>query len=439
MQLRASWHLLATCLTLVAVSSLCQSAWGQIDFDREPINYSEAAATNRVSQLQQRLVAGDASLVYDDEHGYLPSLLQLLDVPVSSQMLVFSKTSFQPRRISPRRPRAIYFGDDVAVGWVQQGDFIEISTADPQLGAVFYTLAQQQTATPKIVRDRGQCLTCHATSRTSGVPGHLVRSVYPAPSGQPRLESGSFTTDFRSPFSERWGGWYVTGTHGNQRHMGNVVASDDEQPDKLDREAGANLTDLSEHLNTSSYLAPHSDIVALMVLEHQTRTYNLMTRASFETRSATHYDKIMNEVLERPEGHRSETTQRRIEKAGGELVDALLFVDEFALQDPVAGTSTFAEELSDRGPRDKQGRSLRELELTERLMKYRCSYLIYSATFDQLPHPVKDFVYQRLFDILSGVDTDERYAHLGSDERTAILEILRDTKPNLPAYWTAQN
>ena len=184
----------------------------------------------------------------------------------------------------------MYFNDDVYVGWVQNGDVVEISAADPQLGAVFYTLRQEQAERPKIVRDRGQCIVCHASSRTSGVPGHLVRSVYADKSGQPFFGSGTFTTDHRSPFKERWGGWYVTGTHGKQRHMGNVISTDRDRPEDLDMEAGANITDLSDHVNTSPYLSPHSDIVALMVLEHQSRMHNLITRANFEAKSAHHYD-----------------------------------------------------------------------------------------------------------------------------------------------------
>ena len=246
---------------VVVLCIQCDLAQGQLEFEREPINYSKATTTDHVSRLQGRLERGEVELSYDTDQGYLRSLLEHLDISISSQMLVFSKTSFQPRRISPRRPRAIYFSDDVFVGWVQDGDVIEVSAADPQLGAVFYTLKQEPTEAPRIVRDRGQCLVCHASSRTAGVPGHLVRSVYTNLSGHPNFGSGTFTTDYRSPFKERWGGWYVTGTHGTQQHMGNVIAPDQEQPEKMDEESGANVTDLSSLVNTAPYLASHSDIV----------------------------------------------------------------------------------------------------------------------------------------------------------------------------------
>ncbi|MDC0934710.1 hypothetical protein OAS39_00385 [Pirellulales bacterium] len=410
-------------------------ARGQLEFERDPINYGKTLPTGPVARLQERLDRGEVSLVYDEHQGYLRSLLGHLDIPISSQMLVFSKTSFQPRRISPRRPRAVYFSDDVFVGWVQGGDVVEISAADPQLGAVFYTLEQDRTDAPEIVRDRGQCIICHASSRTEGVPGHLVRSVYADLSGQPNFGSGTFTTDYRSPFKERWGGWYVTGTHGTQRHMGNVTAKDRQHAEKLDQESGANVTELSTLMNVAPYLAPHSDIVALMVLEHQTRMHNLLTRANFETRAACHYDQIINKALGRSADTRSESTQRRIESAGDKLVDGMLFVDEFVLRDPVKGTSSFSQEFAARGPHDSQGRSLRELDLARRLMKYPCSYLIYSDPFEQLPSLAKEYVYRRLYDVLSEADTSKRYAHLSSSDRQAILEILRDTKSDLPDFW----
>jgi hypothetical protein len=203
----------------------------------------------------------------------------------------------------------------------------------------------------------------------------------------------------------------------------------------LDIEQGANVTDLSDRVTTQPYLSPHSDIVALMVLEHQTRMHNLITRANFETRSAQHYDQVMAKVMDRPPDYRSESAQRRIESAAEKLVEYLLFADELRLTDPVQGTSAFTADFSARGPRDHQGRSLRDFDLRERIMKYPCSYLIYSQPFDQLPEEAQEHVYRRLFDVLTGQDNSDRFAHLTAADRQAILEILRETKVNLPSYW----
>lgn len=424
------------CFAVLVLSA--GSANAQLEFESSPINYETAPVTDRVSVLQARMARGESTLEYDDQHGYLRSVLEHLDVPVASQMLVFSKTSFQQRKISPRRPRAIYFNDEVYVGWVQGGDFVEVSSADPNQGAIFYTLSQEQSDAPHFVRDRGQCLTCHASSRTAGVPGHLVRSVYAGRSGLPFFGSGTFTTDHSSPFKQRWGGWYVSGTHGAQRHMGNVTATDSSRPEKLDTERGANVADLSQLLDVSAYLGDSSDIVALMVLEHQTQMQNLITRAGFETRAALHYDQIMNQAMDRPVDHRSDSAKRRIASVGDKLVDYMLFVDEFQLTDPVRGTSAFSSEFAARGPFDSRGRSLRDLDLTHRVLKYPCSYLIYSKPFANLPPLVKEHVYRRLFDVLVGVNEEARYAHLTSADRRAILEILHDTQTDLPDYWQAR-
>ena len=221
--------------------------------------------------------------------------------------------------------------------------------------------------------------------------------------------------------------------------MGNVVVTNRDRPEELDVDAGANVTQLTDRVNTEPYLSPHSDIVALMVLEHQTRMHNLITRANFDTRSALHYDEVMNKAMDRPKGHRSESALRRIDSAAEKLVGYMLFADEFQLTDKVKGSSKFAEEFSARGLRDSQGRSLRDFDLSTRLMKYPCSYLIYSKPFAGLPNIVKERVFQRLFDVLTGNNQSKAFAHLSAADRRAILEILRETKGDLPSYWNVKS
>ncbi|MCP4784803.1 MAG: hypothetical protein GY878_14710 [Fuerstiella sp.] len=407
---------------------------GQFDFERPPIDYHNAPAHDPIIRLQQQMDAGDVALEFDETHGYLPSLLKTLDVPVSSQVLVFSKTSLQIRHINPQQPRAIYFNDDVYIGNTRFGEVFEVSAVDPQLGGVFYTLNQSQTDKPRFVRDKGQCLTCHASSRTADVPGHLIRSVFPDRKGHPIIGSGTFTTDHTSPFTSRWGGWYVTGTHGSQRHMGNEIVASRIDPEKLDTDRGANVTDLSDIVNVKPYLSPHSDLVALMVLEHQAQMHNLIARASFETRVAEENDRVMNKMLDRDPGYRSDLTGRRINRVASRLVEYMLYCGEYRLTSPVVGTSGFAQEFPTRGPHDKSGRSLRDLDLKTRLMKYPCSYLIYSQAFDQLPLAAKQRVYQRLTAVLNGADESDTFAHLAQSDRQAILEILTETKPELQAF-----
>ncbi|MEX1094625.1 MAG: hypothetical protein WED34_01180 [Planctomycetales bacterium] len=405
------------------------------DYERPPIDYEHGPLADPVTKLRQRIERGEAQLEHDAEHGWLPSLLDELDVPRSSQMLVFSRTSLQRHRISPRHPRALYFNDDVYVGWCRDGDVVEVSSVDPRQGAVFFTLDQNDKETPLLARQMDRCTLCHSSSQTQGAPGHIVRSVFPDRSGEPVFASGTFRIDHRSPFARRWGGWYVTGTHGEQRHMGNVLAARGSDPENIDREAGANLVDLAGKLDVKSYLTPHSDIVALLVFEHQTTMHNLLTNASYQTRIALHQEAELRELLGLKDGEHSESARARIRGAGEPLLRYLLFGDEAPLTDRVRGTSGFAEEFARRGPRDSRGRSLREFDLETRLFRYPCSYLVHSESFAALPPPMKEYLHRRLWEVLTGEDDDAAFAHLSPDDRAAIIEILRDTLDGLPAYW----
>ncbi|WP_404305823.1 hypothetical protein [Neorhodopirellula lusitana] len=414
------------CLALIYGASpvLAQSS----GFEKPPIDYLNTVVHDPVANLAEKLASGTAELAFDQQHGYLPAVLEALKVPTSSQVLVFSKTSLQLNRISPRRPRSLFFNDDVYVGYCQQGDVLEFAATDAKQGAIFYTLGNsEEQPEPKFVRDRGGCLSCHASSRTQNVPGYLVRSVFADAAGRPKFGSGTYTTDHTSDFKERWGGWYVTGSHGDMRHMGNVICKGDEG--EIDRESGANRTDLSDSIRLESFLTPHSDIVALMVLEHQTQMHNAIAAANYETRQALHQSYQMNELLERPAGHISDSANRRIDSSVDQVLEYLLFCDEFALTSPVSGSSNFEKEFQERGLRDSQGRSLRDFDLQTRMFRYPCSYLIYNDSFEALPDEVRSRIVTKLTAILEGDDTSPEYAHLTPMMRAEILGILQETHP----------
>jgi hypothetical protein len=405
------------------------------DIERAPISYGTAPTSNAVTRLEQRIASGKVKFAYDDKVGYLRSLLHELNVPISSQTLVFSKTSLQRERIKPTTPRAIYFNDDVYVGYCQGGALIEVDAIDPKLGSVFYSLEQDKGNKPVFTRQSDTCLICHGGSSNQGIPGQLVRSLYSDADGFPILASGSYRTDQTSPLANRWGGWYVSGTAGKQKHMGNLIVRGRRRPEDVDNTPNLNCTDLSKYFKTAPYLSPHSDIVALMVLEHQTEMHNLIARANFQARMALYDEAELNKALGRPSDYRSESTTSRIKSAGEPLVKYLLFSGETKLTDPLKGSSTFAEEFAKRGPRTRDGRSLRDFDLRTRLFKYPCSYLIYSESFDALPSAVKDYVLRRVYDVLTDKETGDDFAHLSAADRKAILEILRETKPDLPKYW----
>jgi hypothetical protein len=391
------------------------------DLVREPvIEYFSRSATDPVARLSARLQAGDAALSFDQTSGYLGSILKALDLPVESQLLVFSKTSVQASRITPRNPRAIFFNDRLAVGYIHDAPYLEFAAQDPQQGTVFYTLDQRREEKPVIER-RDFCLSCHNTTSTLEVPGMLVRSIATTPTGTTAPRFGNYTSDHRSPLAERWGGWYVNGRHGPMAHLGNAVLADRDRPDAMMTNETLNAVSLKERFDSGNYPTPHSDIVALLVFDHQMRMMNLLTRTGWDARVAL--------------GQKRPDLAELMARAASDVVDYMLFVDEVPLVGPISGASGFAQTFAAGGPSDRHGRSLRQLDLSARLMRYPCSYMIYSDAFDLLPAEARGAIYRRLWQILSGADTSARYARLGAGDRRAIVEILRDTKKNLPGYF----
>ena len=340
-----------------------------------------ACAEDPVAALRGRIDQGAVELTFDQTYGYLPSLLAALRVPVESQISVFSKTSIQAMRIEPTNPRVLYFNDSVVVGWVR-GGFIELAALDPGQGIRYYTI--QQRAFPnrptERLESRRDCMRCH----TSGAA--LLRSVTSSTTG---VASDEKDVDDRTPFSQLWGGWFVTGKSVPAGHLGNAVVA-----------RGATKGERQEIAPTFEprfSLTASSDVAALMVFAHQMRAWNLLARP------------------EKPE----------------ELADHLVFADEAPLPGGVEGGSAFAERFAGAGPRDAKGRSLRDFGGISggkaRLMRYPCSYMIYSDAFDALPGETKAAVYRRIWQVLAERATTE--------ERAAVVEILRETKPGLPDYF----
>ena len=387
------------------------------------------AQSDPLARFDQRLASGDLRLEFEreDGHGYLRSVLEALEIPTSSQVLVFSKTSAQFRLIHPGSPRAVYFNDDVYVGWVHGGPILELSAADPEGAGVFYTLSQDPSTPPRLTADRGQCLQCHESARTQSIPGHLVRSVFPTADGQPLFSAGTTNVEQTTPMVERWGGWYVSGSMGGA-HRGNSLFDSMEAVEAYEKAPAALEIDFSRRFAVDRYLSPHSDPVALLLLTHQVQMHNVIARAGVEARRALAYQAEMTQQFGEASESLLESVARRIERPAEEVVRHLLFVGEAELPGKVAPVSSFAEEFQSRGPFDGEGRSLRELELETRMLRYRCSYLIYSEAFQALPERTRSYVFRRLAEILSGEDKSNEFSHLGDSERIAIREILAATE-----------
>ena len=313
------------------------------------IKYSTAATDTVVDRLNQKLRDGSAKLVWDDKTGYLKSVLDLLQVPVESQVMVYTQTSLQAQHIRMNNPRAIYFNDTVSVGYVRGAGLIEVVAQDPVMGSVFYVIHQAPVAQTTFGRDQG-CLRCHLSWDTLGVPGLTVLTTFPRRSEMEYANGG--VVDHYKPIAERWGGWYVTGRKVPGPHMANYPLI---LPKGINAPPQPRVS-LEGQFDLSGYLTPYSDVAALMVLEHQAHFSNLLTRAVWEAR--------LGETL-------------RIAEAADALADYILFVDEARIPSPIEGSSGFAEKFSARG-------KLYELDLKTRLQKYPLSYMILSPAFKAL-------------------------------------------------------
>jgi hypothetical protein len=382
------------------------------------ISYANLETTDRVADLNKKLQDGRARLTFDNASGYLRSVLDALAVPVESQVALFSQNSSQGPLINMKNPRTLFFNDAIAVGYVRGGNVVEVAAEDPRQGVVFYSLEQKSGDRPEFKRD-DNCLACHLSWSTLGVPGLFLVSTLTVPEDKNAYASG-FTSDHRTAFSERWGGLYVTGDLGSIRHVGNKPISTASTTESVKPEA-RQLESLDGQFDSAGYLSRYSDVVALMVLEHQVHMTNLITRMGWESRLAT------------AEGRGHDIP--RVRETAIDLVDYLPFVYETPLPNKIRGTSGFSEKFIAMGPMDGRGRSLRQLDLERRLVKYPCSYMIYSEAFNALPEPAKALVYQQLWQVLSGRDKDPRFSRLSAADRQAIVEILRDTKKDLPPYF----
>ena len=388
--------------------------------DHPAIRYSTGELDNPIERLNRRLASGETRLSYDAGNGYLRSLLEALSIPVASQTLVFSKTSFQADLVTMHNPRALFSNGSVFVGWVRGADVLEIAAADRRQGSIFYTLRQAprgEADPPLTLARQTDCLACHLSWDTRGVPGLMTTSMYPLPD-DPNAYANGFSTVQGSPLEQRWGGWWVTGDTGGAQHLGNIPVMPAEKNFGRPRNPKAPLASVEGFFDLKGYPTATSDVVAQLTLAHETQVTNLIGRAGWEARVA--------------DAEPSADATARVREAAQELADALLFLDEAPLPGPVRGSPAFAEWFTAQGPRDAKGRSLRELDLRTRLLRYPLSYLIYGEAFNALPASARTLVYARVSDVLSGRDTRKITQHLTAADRQAILQILRDTKPDLP-------
>jgi hypothetical protein len=406
-----------------STSGRTQDSWGGVLDEHPAIQYATRPTTDRVAKLNEALAQNGRSLQRDPRNGYLRSVLDALGIPIESQLLVFSKTGVQSSYTSPQNPRALFFDESIAVGYVPGAPFLELAAHDSQQGVVFYTLDQAATA-PSFTR-RTSCRSCHVSASTQNVPGMIVRSTTVGDDGNVIPFSDTHDVNHQTPHPDRWGGYLVTSEgpvpYSQRAHSGNITFSG-----RGNTSNQVFVDWISGSPEARGYPSDSSDVVALLTFDHQMHAINLLTRLNWEARVASGRG--------RAEASDAETVRRLVD----ELADYLLFVGEARLPVPLAPRPGFAEYLESKVPKDRRGRSFGQLDLVNRLMKYPCSYIVYSAAFDALPSPVKQAIYARMADILSGRDSRRAYASLTSEDRRAILEILRDTKADWPLTSSAR-
>jgi hypothetical protein len=400
----SSIRFFAAAVVVCLLSRAITFAQDSLPVGQSGVDYLSAATTDHVARLMADVAAGKATLAHDESGGYLPALLKALDVPVESQLLLFSRTSLQARHIGPQNPRAIYFTDEVTVGWIPDAPIIEVMAQDPVKGSVFYSIPQTADGFhPR--REPTRCNGCHSTVRSAGVPGFLVRSFETDLRGGPL--TGKARISHASPIEDRWGGWFLTGTTPKQPHRGNLLGKDDFERHAAEPLHRGALAELSSLTDLKRYPTKSSDVAAALVFDHYGDTYNLLMRVNAEQR------------LGKPL------------KGMDNLVTALLLMDEAPLIGPITGEGGFASRYLQQGPRDAQGRSLRELDLDRRVFKWGVSPLVYSQTFGDLPEQAHREVQTRMTALLDG-SAEWTGPERSETVRRTALEILRETIPDWP-------
>lgn len=411
---------LPACLLLLPFSaSLHAQTWN--DFETPPHNYWKATPQDPATVLHRRLEAKQTALAADaDPKTFLRAYLGALKVPVSSQVLVFSKSSLQRTFVHGHNPRAMYFNEDTYVGWMP-GGLMEVTGIDPVLGGVFYIFeVPDKKETVPVFERRDSCLGCHAGGPTSFLPGLMVRSLFTGEDGRTFGEAGEHNGGHHTPFATRWGGWFVTGAPAEMKHLANVFTT----RSRVAQSAG----EMEKIMPAGTHLAPGSDVLAMLLHDHQCKAVNTFMEANYRVRTALHKAGGDKPVAER--SIPSDDIEMAREQAA-KVARFLLFTDEVALPAPVAGEAAFKKDFALNRQADKTGRSLKDFELKTHLMKHRCSYMIYSAAFRGLPAAFQKLVFSDLRSALTIESKDSPAAHMPADERKAVHEILTAT---LPAY-----
>ena len=403
------------------------------DYEQHPHDYYEGEPQDPASVLFRQIQAGTKQPDTTSGRNYFLWLLKELQVPVESQLLVVSKTGLQRKVVSPATPRAMFFSDQTAITWIQDG-MIEVQSFDAGRGPVFYILegteTRQQVGKVRFAR-RESCLNgCHAGSATNYLPGLLARSLHVDLEGKPTsVDKAGIVVNAISlhenmshamPLRERWGGWAVTGAPAGLEHLGNILVPRGSQP--------LPFPDLKPMQEVLPY-GTNSHIVPLLLHDHQVGLMNELYEALYRWRTHDFYaEKVRLGFKDDRLAVLSSTQTHAVAEGLESLVAELLFKDEAALPGvPITPDAGFLRAFSSQARRDARGRSLRDFQLTTHLLKHRCSHLIHSPQLLAMPAPFLQQLYARLDAALCGRSSAGK--HLPAEERQAIREILLSVQP----------
>ena len=426
-------HMRALVVSLLLCSTLTGFSQFYNDYELEPHGYFSKDAKDPVTLLMKRVQRGEVLIKEPNGKPLVERLLRELGLNKDTQILVFSRTSLQRREVSYSNPRALYFNESVYLGWMPNGR-IEIASFDPELGPIFYFQRELDDASSPLLARTRSCLGCHAGDATNFLPGSLGRSVYPDESGRSLKSIDDYRrSGHHIPLHDRYGGWFVSGNHGAMRHMGNAIASREGGKITIDREQFANLEKLDRFFSTEAYPAPGSDIAALLVFDHQVTMHHRLVEAAYRARQSLFDSKLDPKETDVSKLSKGRSTDEFLE-GRDKVVDYLLFRDETPIP-KVSCDPAFRRAFSANRIADRRKRSLKDLRLDGRIFENRCSYMIYSPTFDQFPPMLKGAIYARIHEILTSPKPVEGFDYLGKEEKRRILEILDETKEDLPPGW----
>jgi hypothetical protein len=397
------FSILITALAPAVLPAAEKSVFAMDEFATAPHLYWEKPQQDRFSKMIAQVAAGKAALDLSNNTAFLLSLLKALEIPVSSQLLVFSGSSLQKRLINSRNPRALYFNEDTFVGFVPGGR-IEIASLDPELGLIFsiFDPLRGGAALPTVTRPEG-CLNCHAEAHSYRLPGVSIESLAVDRDGSSLETYRRGEIGHMVPLADRFGGWHLTGGHGLASTRANFIGS--LSPAGMARTENP----VGKFADVSNYPVATSDILPHLIHEHLSGFLNRLIQLRYLERRM------------RMAAQTSEPDRAAMQRLVDEFADYLLFKDEAALPSGgVTGEPTYQAAFLER----YAGSGLGQFDLKSRIFRLRCSYLLGTEIWKSNSPGLQKAISSQLGKKLA----PETASHLTKQEKAEIRNVLTKGK-----------